>query len=54
MDTPLKNYISELTYQSGGLSIAEFLSLLANKFPDQVHQWVVYMEFLMNHHVVLE
>jgi len=36
MDTPLKNYISELTYQSGGLSIAEFLSLLANKFPDQV------------------
>lgn len=36
MDTPLKNYISELTYQSSGLSIAEFLSLLANKFPDQV------------------
>jgi phosphoadenosine phosphosulfate reductase len=36
MDTTLKNFISELTYQSGGLSIAEVLSLLANKFPGQV------------------
>jgi phosphoadenosine phosphosulfate reductase len=36
MDTSLKNYIPELTYLSGGLSISEVLSLLANKFPGQV------------------
>jgi phosphoadenosine phosphosulfate reductase len=36
MNTSLKDFIPELTYLSGGLSIAEFMSLLANKFPGQV------------------
>jgi phosphoadenosine phosphosulfate reductase len=36
MNTSLQNHIPELTYQSGGLSLTEFLSLLAGKFPGQV------------------
>lgn len=36
MNTSLQNYIPELTYQSSGLPMAEFLSLLARQFPGQV------------------
>lgn len=36
MDTSLQNYIPELTYLSSGLSAAQVLSLLAEKFPGQV------------------
>lgn len=36
MQTSLKNHIADLTYQSGGLSIAEVLALLAKTFPGQV------------------
>nr|WP_315818143.1 phosphoadenylyl-sulfate reductase [Paraflavitalea speifideiaquila] len=36
MNTSLQNYIPELTYQSSGLNMADFLSLLARQFPGQV------------------
>jgi phosphoadenosine phosphosulfate reductase len=36
MNTSLQNHISELTYQSSGLPLTEFLSLLARQFPGQV------------------
>lgn len=36
MNTSLQNYIPELTYLSGGLSMAQVLALLAEKFPGQV------------------
>jgi phosphoadenosine phosphosulfate reductase len=36
MNTSLQNYIPELTYQSSGLTLTEFLSLLAKQFPGQV------------------
>lgn len=36
MDTSLQNYIPELTYQASGLSIADFLAVLARQFPGQV------------------
>lgn len=36
MNTSLQNYIPELTYQSSGLTLTEFLSLLARQFPGQV------------------
>lgn len=36
MNTSLQNYIPELTYQSSGLTLTGFLSLLAKQFPGQV------------------
>lgn len=36
MNTSLQNHIPELTYQSSGLSMADFLSLLVRQFPGQV------------------
>lgn len=36
MNTSLQTYIPELTYQSSGLTMTEFLSLLARQFPGQV------------------
>jgi len=36
MNTSLQTYIPELTYQSSGLPLTEFLSLLAKQFPGQV------------------
>jgi phosphoadenosine phosphosulfate reductase len=36
MNTSLQNYIPELTYQSSGLPLTEFLSSLAKQFPGQV------------------
>ncbi len=36
MNTSLQTYIPELTYQSSGLPMTEFLSLLARQFPGQV------------------
>lgn len=36
MNTSLQTYIPELTYQSSGLPLTEFLSVLAKRFPGQV------------------